>query len=158
LSLMRAWVAACREIRSECLLPGYLAWLAEMCGDIGRAQEGLDLVDEALATGTRSGNHYWTAELYRLRGALAGTGTDGESSFVEALAIARRQNAKSFELRAATSLSRLWARQGKTREAHTLLAEAYAWFTEGFDTADLEDARALLEELERAMADLPRGH
>src|SRR5262245_11408033 len=63
----------------------------------------------------------------------------------------RRQRAKSFELRAATSLSRLWARQGKTREAHTLLAEAYAWFTEGFDTADLEDARTLLEELERAM-------
>jgi predicted ATPase len=158
LALMRAWVAACREIRSECLLPGYLAWLAEMYGDIGRAQEGLDLVDEALATGTRSRNHYWTAELYRLRGALAGTGTDAESSFVEALAIARRQNAKSFELRAATSLSRLWARQGKTREAHALLAEAYAWFTEGFDTADLKDARALLEELERAETDLPRGH
>jgi predicted ATPase len=151
LALMRAWVAACREIRSECLLPGYLAWLAEMYGDIGRPQEGLDLVDEALATGTRSGNHYWTAELYRLRGALTGTEKDAESSFVEAIAIARRQRAKSFELRAATSLSRLWGRQGKTREAHALLAEAYAWFTEGFDTADLTDARALLEELERAV-------
>lgn len=147
LALMRAWVAACREIRSECLLPGYLAWLAEMCGDIGRPQEGLDLVDEALATGTRSGNHYWTAELYRLRGVLTGNDTNAEPSFVEALAIARRQRAKSFELRAATSLSRLWGRQGKTREAHALLAEAYAWFTEGFDTADLKDARALLEEL-----------
>jgi predicted ATPase len=151
LALMRAWVAACREIRSECLLPGYLAWLAEVYGDIGRPQEGLDLVDEALATGTQSGNHYWTAELYRLRGALAGTEKDAESSFVEAIAIARRQRAKSFELRAATSLSRLWGRQGKTREAHALLAEAYAWFTEGFDTADLTDARALLEELERAV-------
>jgi predicted ATPase/DNA-binding winged helix-turn-helix (wHTH) protein len=151
LALMRAWVAACREIRSECLLPGYLAWLAEMCGDIGRAQEGLDLLDEALATGTRSGNHYWTAELYRLRGALAGPEKDAESSFVEAIAIARRQSARSFELRAATSLSRLWARQGKTREAHALLAEAYAWFTEGFDTEDLKDARALLEELQRAV-------
>jgi predicted ATPase len=82
LALMRAWVAACREIRSECLLPGYLAWLAEMYGDIGRPQEGLDLVDEALATGTRSGNHYWTAELYRLRGALTGAEKDAESSFV----------------------------------------------------------------------------
>ena len=90
LALMRAWVAACREIRSECLLPGYLAWLAETYGDLGRPQEGLDLVDEALATGTQSGNHYWTAELYRLRGALTGTEKDAESSFVEAIAIARR--------------------------------------------------------------------
>jgi DNA-binding winged helix-turn-helix (wHTH) protein/predicted ATPase len=155
LALMRAWVAACREIRSECLLPGYLAWLAETYGDLGRPQEGLDLVDEALATGTQSGNHYWTAELYRLRGALTGTEKDAESSFVEAIAIARRQRAKSFELRAATSLSRLWARQGKTREAHALVAEAYAWFTEGFDTADLKDARALLEELEGAVTVLP---
>ena len=148
LALMQAWVAACREIRSECLLPGYLAWLAEVYGDLGRLQEGLDLVDEALATGTQSGNHYWAAELYRLRGTLAGTDTDAESSFVEALAIARRQRAKSFELRSAMSLGRLWARQGKTREAHALLAEAYGWFTEGFDTADLKDAKALLEELE----------
>jgi predicted ATPase len=154
LALMRAWVAACREIRSECLLPGYLAWLAEMYGDIGRPQEGLDLVDEALTTGTPSGNHYWTAELYRLRGVLTSTHTDAESSFVEALAIARRQGAKSFELRAAMSLSRLWARQGKTREAHALLAEAFGWFTEGFDTADLKDAKALLEELERATTGL----
>jgi predicted ATPase len=93
-----------------------------------------------------------------LRGALTATETDAESFFLETLAIARRQRAKSFELRAAMSLSRLWARQGKTREAHALLAEAYAWFTEGFDTADLKDARALLEELARAATDLPRGH
>ena len=112
-------------------------------------------MEEALAAGTESGNHYWTAELYRLRGALTGMEGDAESSFVEAIAIARRQRAKSFELRAATSLSRLWARQGKTREAHALLAEAYAWFTEGFDTADLKDAKALLEELERAVTALP---
>ena len=155
LALMQAWVATCRQIRSECLLPGYLAWLAEVYGDLGRLQEGLDLIDEALATGTQSGNHYWTAELYRLRGALTRTDTEAESSFVEALAIARRQRAKSFELRAAMSLSRLWARQGKTREAHALLAEAYGWFTEGFDTADLKDARALLEELKRAVTALP---
>jgi predicted ATPase len=144
---MQAWVATCREIRSEALLPAYLAWLAETCGDIGRPREGLDLVDEGVATGTRSGNHYWTAELHRLRGVLTGIDTDSESSFVEALTIARRQRARSFELRAAMSLSRLWARQGKTREAHALLAEAYGWFTEGLDTADLKDAKTLLEEL-----------
>src|SRR5438094_7696503 len=65
LALMRAWVAACREIRSECLLPGYRAWLAETYGQIGRRREGLDVVEEALAAGTESGNHYWTADLHR---------------------------------------------------------------------------------------------
>jgi len=119
-----------------------------MYGDLGRLRDGVDLIDEALATGAKSGNHYWAAELHRLRGALADTESDAESSFVEALTIARRQRAKSFELRAAMSLSRLWARQGKTREAHALLAEAYGWFTEGFDTADLKDAKALLEDFE----------
>ena len=104
-----------------------------------------------MAAGTESGNHYWTADLHRLRGALTGTEKDAESSFVEAVAVARRQRAKSFELRAATSLSRLWARQGKRWEAHALLAEVYAWFKEGFDTPDLKDARALLDELEAAV-------
>ena len=152
---MRAWVAACREIRSECLLPGYRAWLAETYGQIGRRREGLDVVEEALAAGTESGNHYWTADLHRLRGALTGTEKDAESSFVEAISVARRQRAKSFELRAATSLSRLWARQGKASEARALLAEVYVRFTEGFDTPDLKDARALLEELERAVMGQP---
>ena len=123
----------------------------------GEAGTVRDLVQEALAAATESGNHYWTADLHRVRGTLAESEKDAEASFVEAIAIARRQGAKSFELRAATHLSRLWARQGKTREAHALLAEAYAWFTEGFDTADLEDAKALLEELERAVTELHRG-
>jgi DNA-binding winged helix-turn-helix (wHTH) protein/predicted ATPase len=147
LALMCTWVAACKEIRSECLLPADRAWLAETYGRVGRSQDGRDLVQEALAAATESGNHYWTADLYRVRGTLAESEKDAEASFGEAIAIARRQRAKSFELRAATHLSRLWARQGKTREAHALLAEAYAWFTEGFDTADLKDARALLEDL-----------
>jgi predicted ATPase len=86
-----------------------------------------------------------------VRGTLAESEKDAEASFVEAIAIARRQRAKSFELRAATHLSRLWARQGKTREAHALLAEVHGWFTEGFDTPDLIDASALLDELGRAL-------
>jgi predicted ATPase len=110
---------------------------------------GAKLVGEALAAVSESGNHYWTAELHRLRGTLAVSEDDAESALLEAMAIARRQRAKSFELRAATDPSRMWARQGRTREAHALLAEVHAWFTEGFDTADLEDARALLEELDR---------
>jgi uncharacterized protein len=145
---MRAWVKTCRDIRSECLIPTYLAWLAETYGTIGRPREGLDLVGEALAAATESGNHYWTPKLYRLRGTLTDTEKDAESALLEAIAIAQRQRAKSFELRAAMGVSRLWARQGKTRDAHALLAELYAWFTEGFDTTDLQDARALLDELE----------
>ena len=97
----------CLGWRSECLLPSYLAWLAETYGRLGRPREGLDLVAEALAAATASGNHYWTAELYRLRGALTETEKDAESSLLEAMAIAQRQRAKSFELRAATSSSQL---------------------------------------------------
>ena len=84
------------------------------------------------------------------RPSVEGTGTQGESAeacFQHALTIARRQQAKSFELRAAMSLSRLWQRQGRRDAARQLLAEVYGWFTEGFDTADLQEAKALLEEL-----------
>ena len=92
------------------------------------------------------------AELYRLRGSLLlrqpGTPqAEVETCFQRALDVARRQEAKSLELRAAMSLSRLWHQQGKRKEAHDLLAGVYAWFTEGFDTADLQEAKALLEEL-----------
>jgi predicted ATPase len=92
------------------------------------------------------------AELYRLRGSflLRQPGTaqaEVETCFQRALDVARRQEARSLELRAAMSLSRLWHQQGKRKEAHDLLAEVYAWFTEGFDTADLQEAKALLEEL-----------
>jgi predicted ATPase len=90
--------------------------------------------------------------MHRLKGELLlarspSDPTQAEVSFREALEVARRQSAKSFELRAATSLARLWQRQGKRDEARDLLAPVYAWFTEGFDTKDLRDAKALLEEL-----------
>ena len=85
---------------------------------------------------------------YSLRSPCADTvASQAEACFQQALALARRQQAKSLELRAAMSLARLWQRQGKRAEAHTLLAEVYGWFTEGFDTADLQEARALLETL-----------
>jgi predicted ATPase len=92
------------------------------------------------------------AEAYRLQGALLLRQTvpdanQAEACFQQALAIARRQQAKSWELRAAMSLSRLWQQQGKKAKAHELLAPIYGWFTEGFDTADLQEAKALLEEL-----------
>ncbi len=111
---------------------------------------GLATLDEALAA-QATGQRLVEAELYRLRGCLLlQTGTpqaEAETWLQRALDVARRQEAKSLQLRAAMSLSRLRQQQGKRKEAHDLLAETYAWFTEGFDTADLQDAKALLEEL-----------
>ena len=107
---------------------------------------------EALATIARSAVRWWEAELYRLKGELllqhsAAQPEEAEACFQQALDIARRQQAKSLELRAAMSLSRLWQQQGKRDEARELLAPLYGWFTEGFDTADLQEAKALLEAL-----------
>jgi hypothetical protein len=93
LASMRAWVGRCREIRAECLVPNYLGWLAEAHGRLGRPREGLELIGEALAAVSASGNHYWTAELHRLRGTLAAKESDSESSLLQAIEIARRQKA-----------------------------------------------------------------
>src|SRR5262249_35608518 len=118
----------------------------------------------------RTGQHYWDAELYRLKGTLTlqsetGPGrspgrrrgraeeTEAESCFLRAIEIARRQGAKSLELRAATSLSQLWARRGRATEGRALLSDVFHWFTEGFDTADLSRARLLLGELGRRAND-----
>ena len=107
---------------------------------------------EALALAEKTGEHFHIAELYRLKGELqlqqtSSEEAEAESCFHQALSIARRQQAKSWELRSATSLTRLWQSQGKRQEAHDLLAPVYEWFTEGFDTADLKEAKALLDEL-----------
>jgi predicted ATPase len=118
----------------------------------GQTTEGLEALAEALATLPTSGVLWWEAELHRLRGelllqhAVAQPG-EAEACFQQALTVARRQQAKSLELRATMSLARLWQRQGKGATAQQMLAEVYGWFTEGFDTADLQEARALLEVL-----------
>src|SRR5262249_41637589 len=106
----------------------------------------------ALAQAVVSGETSWSAEIHRLRGELTGRlpypdPAKAEESFRTALAIAREQGTRGYELRAATSLARLWLKQGRQGEARDLLAPLYAWFTEGFDTADLKDAKALLDEL-----------
>ena len=133
--------------------PYHLALLAEVSAQVGQTTEGLEVLAEALATLTRSRVRWWEAELYRLRGAVLLQGTvvqpgEAEACFHQALAVARRQQAKSLELRAAMSLSRLWMRQGKRGAARELLAPIYGWFTEGFDTADLQEAKVLLDELQ----------
>jgi predicted ATPase len=132
--------------------PYFLTVLAEVYGRGGQAEERLSIVDEALAAVQKTGERWWEAELYRLKGVLglARSGEDyaeAEAYFQHAIDIARLQQAKSLELRAAMSLSRLWQQQGKREETRQLLAEIYGWFTEGFNTADLQEARALLDEL-----------
>jgi predicted ATPase/class 3 adenylate cyclase len=130
----------------------HLALLAEASAQVGQTAEGLEAVTEALTTLGKTGVRWWEAELYRLRGELllqhaVAQPEEAEACFQQALDIARRQQAKSLELRAAMSLSRLWQRQGKRDAARELLAPIYGWFTEGFDTADLQEARGLLDEL-----------
>ena len=132
--------------------PHVLAKLAEAYGGIGQAEEGLRLLAEALATMDNTGERCDEAELYRIKGELllrqaVPDAPQAEACFQQALAVAHHQQAKSWELRAAMSLSRLWQQQGKRGEAQQLLAEIYGWFSEGFDTADLQEAKALLDEL-----------
>jgi DNA-binding winged helix-turn-helix (wHTH) protein/predicted ATPase len=150
LAAMRAWVDRCREIRAECLIPNYLGWLADALGRLGQREEALARIDEALGAAARSANHYWTAELHRLRGTLVDSDEHAEASLREAVAIARRQGAKSLELRAALDLARLWARRGRAPEARAQLADVAGWFPADAHGADLDDARALLDELEPA--------
>jgi predicted ATPase len=117
---------------------------------LGQTDDALALVAEALASAERTEERHWEAEIYRLKGELLAESkgsSEAETCFRRAIDIARRQQAKSWELRAVTSLSRLLEKQGKNEEARRLLAEIYGWFTEGFDTADSKDAKALLEEL-----------
>jgi predicted ATPase len=126
--------------------------LAEAYGMMGQIDEGLGILSEAQAAIGEAGRHPHETELYRLKGELLLAGSEGqraeaEASFHQALSVARQQQAKSWELRAATSLARLWQQQGKRQEAYDLLQPVYGWFTEGFDTADLQEAKALLQEL-----------
>jgi predicted ATPase len=130
----------------------YVTPLAEAYGKIGQTEEGLRIIGDELTRVRKTGERFYQAELHRVSGelCLAGSVPDeqrAEAWFAGALEVARGQSAKSLELRAAMSLSRLWQRQGKHDEARKLLAEIYGWFTEGFDTADLKQAKALLEEL-----------
>jgi predicted ATPase len=132
--------------------PFFLALLAEALALAGKIEEGLATVDDALTTTAASGAKGWNAEIHRLRGELTGRlpypdPAKAEESFRTALAIAHEQGTRGYELRAATSLARLWAEQGRRGEARDLLAPVYSWFTEGFNTADLKDAKALIDEL-----------
>ncbi len=139
-----------RSIGAQVASPQFLAILADTLWNAGRMEDAAQAVADGLAWSGESGERYYDAELWRLRGEIARTqdeSSEAESCFLRALGISRQQAAKSLELRASTSLARLWQQQGKRAEARQLLSAVYAWFTEGFDTADLRDAASLLHEL-----------
>jgi predicted ATPase len=145
-------IATFRATGAAQLVPYYCTMLADVSAHLGRTEDGLQALAEAHTLVEQHDERWWEAEVCRLRGVLLlrqpGTPqAEAESCFQQALDVARRQEAKSLELRAARSLARLWQQQGKRAEARDLLAPLYGWFTEGFDTADLQEAKALLEEL-----------
>jgi predicted ATPase len=149
---IRQGLEAYRVTGAAINVPSYLVLLAKAYGKVSNFGEGLRLLTEALALVDKTGERRSEAELYRVKGELLlqqspDNHTEAETSFQKALDVARSQEAKSWELRAATSLSRLWKQQGKREKARNLLAEVYDWFTEGFDTKDLQEAKGLLDEL-----------
>jgi predicted ATPase len=161
---MQAGIAAREDSGTVTLFSDQLTLLAEVYGRAGRTREAIAQLDKALRLVAESGERDWLAEMHRLKGDLLAAGEDracaegrdadraatfaqAEACYQHALDVARRQHARSWELRAATSLARLWQRQGKVEEARTLLQGVYGWFSEGFDTADLVAARALLDTL-----------
>jgi len=168
-------IAIARAIGMELFRPQFLALLAEVYGKTRQVEEGLTALAEALTLVEKNGERTYEAELYRLKGKLtlqkgardwelgagasslqapslkplvpSGAVEEAEEYFLKAVEIAQKQQTKSWELRATVSLARLWQRQGRQAEAHNLLSEIYTWFTEGFDTKDLQEAKALLDEL-----------
>jgi adenylate cyclase len=149
---IRQGLMAWQAIGGGLLRPYFLALLAEAYGTMGQPAAGLPVLAEALTLIDKTGERWYEPEIYRLKGALllqqsADNHGEAQACFQQALDVARSQQAKSLELRAATSLSRLWQQQNQRDNARRLLSTVYAWFTEGFDTADLQEAKALLEEL-----------
>ena len=152
LDALRESVTAIPQMGVHMNTPYYMSLLARAYRQAGRTEAGLQALEEAQASIDARGEVWWEAEIQRLRGEIllsrsAENAGDAAACFERALHISRSQEAKSLELRAAMSLARLWRRQGKGDEARRLLGECYAWFTEGFDTADLTEAKALLDEM-----------
>ena len=147
---MRQGLDTLQAIGTRMIRSHLLALLVEACAIAGQPTEGLDVAAEALAFVAHSGERYYEAEIHRLKGELLlmqGGEAEADASFHKAIEVARDQNAKLWELRATVSLCRLWQQQGKREPARQRLSDIYGWFTEGFETPDLTEARALLEGL-----------
>jgi predicted ATPase len=145
-------ISAYRSMGSTLFLPEYLGHLANAHTQLGQVDDAWRCIAEAMTITKASGETWYEAELHRISGEIALHSPEpdapkAEAHFDRALAVARVQQAKSFELRAAMSMARLWRDQGRRDEARELLAPVYGWFTEGFDTLDLKEAKALLDEL-----------
>ena len=148
--IMREGLETAKALGQHLYQSPTLCILGEALAKDGQIEEGLDTLSKALAQIEETNERHWEAELYRMRGELhlmLGEEDEAEASFEKAIEVARRQSAKSWELRAATGLARLWQKQGRRDEAQKILVQIYGWFTEGFDTPDLREARALLEEI-----------
>ena len=148
--LLRSGLAAYRATGAELWMPHYTAFLAEACAIAGQVDQAVTLLGEALQIIERTGERWLEAELYRHKGQLLlrqGRSEAAEEMYSNALSIARGQEANLWKLRSATSLARLRRDQGRYAEARDLLAPVYGWFTEGFDTPYLKEAKALLDEL-----------
>jgi predicted ATPase len=149
---MRHHIYELSAIAAELYVEYDLALIAIALGRIGQFEEGVRTIEESFSLIERSGQLWYEAEVHRVKGELllakdASNAAQAEQSFRTAIEIAQKQKAKSWELRATTSLARLLRDTNRRDEARAMLAEIYNWFTEGFDTADLKDAKALLEEL-----------
>jgi predicted ATPase len=152
LHLLQKGIAAFRARRDEDFFPHSLFVAAEAAGGAGHIDQALKLIAEGLERVERNEEHWFEAELHRLQGEALlvlspERAAETETFYRQALAVARGQSARFWELRAATSLARLWRDQGRRAEAYDLLAPIYGWFTEGFGTADLNDVKILLDEL-----------
>ena len=150
MSLLRSGLSTYRATETELWMPHFLSLLAGGCESAGQAEEGLALLEEALQIADRMGERWFLAELNRHKIQLLrrlGHSEAAEGQYRKSLSIAQEQKAKLWELRAAASLARLWGEQGRRADARDLLGPVYGWFTEGFATPDLKEAKALLDEL-----------
>jgi predicted ATPase len=150
IEIMRAGLAGADVINAKLFKAMHLGQLARMHIALGDLSTGLELIDTAIEKVGKTHERYFEAELHRMRGELhlaSANPASAEVALRAALCVARRQHARLWELRAATCLAQLWRDQGRHSEAYSLLAPIYGWFTEGFDTADLKEAKALLDEL-----------
>jgi predicted ATPase len=149
---MTSAITAYRSRGSTAWVPWYLSYLAKAHAELGQLEEARRSIREAMTAVESTKERWCEADIHRIAGEIALMSSErdaakAETYFDRALAIARKQDAKSWELRAAMSMARLWCDQGKRQQAHDLLAPVYGWFTEGFDTLDLKEAKALLEQL-----------
>ena len=148
--MITSGIAAWRSTGSTAWMPLYLSYLARAYAELGQFEHAWRCIEEAMTAVETTNERWHQADVHRLAGEIALLSAEPDAAkayFERALSVARAQQAKSWELRAAVGMARMWCDQGKRQQAHNLLAPVYGWFTEGFDTLDLKEAKSLLHEL-----------